>query len=260
MGMIGVTLLPVSEFPQDAEVVFLATQAASDAQIVERVEQLVSQGKRVILTAGFLASIPGKRQLEELSGVRISTKVKSLKVTDLFLSNEIFTFDKDFTLAAKLVPTTAETMLKVKSANEILPFMTLQKHSSGGGVYVINMDTFSEKDFKAIREVLLAPKSVSWLDLPDEWLNTIRRSFTEPLGWSFKGPGRIGVYSFSNDNWVFYNFNNKAIEIDFKIDTLNQAVSQLRFKNRVTGMQITPVDDQLHLAMTKRNMLWVTTE
>jgi len=104
----------------------------------------------------------------------------------------------------------------------------------------------------------LAPKPVVWLDLPHEWLNTIRRSFSEPLGWSFTGPGRISAYSFGGNNWVFYNFNNKTTEIYFKLDTSNITPANLRFKNNVTGRELIPEDDVFHLVLKKRQMLWLT--
>ena len=133
---------------------------------------------------------------------------------------------------------------------------TVNDHPSGAKVYIFNLRTFTESDYKAIKEVLLAPLFVPWMKLPTDHITIIRDAFTEPLNVSLKGPGRMSLHLFGKNNWIVYNFNNESVECDL----LLSEVQDKTFKNQVTGETITPNDDVLNLSIDKRNMVWVTTQ
>ncbi|MBK6282559.1 MAG: hypothetical protein IPF54_07735 [Draconibacterium sp.] len=57
IGMFGISLVPDSKYPENASVIFLPTQAAADSLITEKVEKSVNEGKKIVMTAGFLAKV-----------------------------------------------------------------------------------------------------------------------------------------------------------------------------------------------------------
>jgi len=159
-------------------------------------------------------------------------------------------------LPVKLKPSTAKTLLSASKAGIQWPLFTVNTNPSGANVYIFNLRTFSENDFAAIKEVLLAPLFVSWMKLPAESLKIIRQAFTDPLGISVKAPGRVSLHLFGKNNWILYNFNDDAVECDLSLTE----ISDKSFINQVTGEPVEPDDNVLKLSVDKRSMLWITTQ
>ncbi len=257
MGMIGVPLIPTSQYPADADVIFLPTQAAADQNLMKKVEQSIADGKTIIITAGLLKTLSSNQEFLELTGIKSSDFTSPIKIKNLIWKSNKIAVENDLFLPAKLKPSTAKALLNVEGKKELLPFLTVNDHASGGKLFVLNVCTYSEKDFKAINEVLLAPKQIPWLDLPDEWLNVIREAFLDPLKISFKGRGRISLHLFGEDNFVICNFNDEPVEIDLDLKDYIHVENGQSFINRVTGEKIQPTDNELHLSIGKRQILWV---
>ena len=70
IGMLGISLVPDSKYPENASVIFLPTQAATDTAIAEKVIKSISDGKKVIMTTGFLANAKNGEQLAKLAGIQ----------------------------------------------------------------------------------------------------------------------------------------------------------------------------------------------
>ena len=211
MGMIGVPLIPTSKYPENADVIFLPSQAAADEKLIEQIENSVSNGKTVVVTPGLFNALVNDEKLLKLAGLQSVEYALRLQVKNIVWKNKIIPLQKPIYVPAKLYTSNAQLMLVAGNRKNMLPFLTKNEHPSGGKVFVLNVSTFSETDFKAINEVLLAPKPIPWLDLPAEWLNVIREAFLDPLKISFKGEGRISLHLFDN-NIVLCNFIGIELE------------------------------------------------
>jgi hypothetical protein len=247
IGMIAVPLLPVSDFPSLADVVLLPTQAATDPNLLPKIKEILKKGKTVVATPGlFLAAQNSK--LEQLAGVQISRG--ELTATHLRQNGVVISAPAGLELAAQISAKKAEVLLTAQ-ANEIpVPFLTLRQEKSGGKFYVLNINTFEEADFKAVDEVLLAPKPVAWLDLPPEWLNPIRAIFLQPLGLALEAPGRISLHLFAGGNLVFCNFNNAPVEV-----TLANPAGLLT--SPFTGEKYLPETGKFRIPLGKREVVWL---
>ena len=62
LGMLGIPLVPVHEFPATAPVIFLPAQAATDPHLVDRMRTAQARGARLILTTNLLTVAPQTRQ------------------------------------------------------------------------------------------------------------------------------------------------------------------------------------------------------
>jgi len=257
LGMIGIPLLPVGQFPAGAEVIFLPTQASADPELMEHVEGAVAAGKTLILTAGLLRAMSDNQRLQDLAGVQLIPLVTPIKATNLIVNNEMSTFEQGLDLAAHVKPVSARVLLAASHDGDRLPVLTVHTPRTGGKVYVLNLLTFSEPDFAAIHEVLLAPKPVSWLDLPVPWFSVIRQAFMEPPGMSFKGPGRISLHRFGDDHWVFCNFNEDSAAVDLELEALVSKGQSHQFVNSVTGEKLSSSENTLRLVIGKRQVLWL---
>jgi hypothetical protein len=83
------------------------------------------------------------------------------------------------------------------------------------GVTVLELGTFTDADFLAAGEWLLAPKEIAWLDMPQEKADGIRRS----LGLDFSAPTRIAWLSLEGRD-VLYSFRDEAAEVKLRGQTI----------------------------------------
>lgn len=254
LGMIGIPLVPVSRFPSDADVILLPTQAATDPILMKQIQKSIAAGKTLILTPGLIHRMPNQSELEQVTGVKIIKSSTPIASNQLIIENKIGTFEQQFEFAANLRILTAKNSLTaIQNAQEI-PVLTSKVHPSGAKVYVLNFQTFSEPDFKAADEVLLAPKPISWVDLPVSWLNVIRQACTEPLGFEFDGPGRVSVHPFGVNEWVICNFNETPVEVALQVR--NQPVPAT-VTEMISGEKLTPTENSIPLIIGKRQIHWI---
>ena len=256
MGMIGVPLIPASSFPSQAEVIFLPIQAAKDGQLLAHITNAVDSGKTLILTSGLLNILAENQELFSIVGIKSVDSTRELLADKVYTENVMTNLDDPVPLPVKLNPSTANTLLSASQDGVSWPLLTVNTKPSGANVYVLNLRTFSENDFAAIKEVLLAPIFVSWMKMPTTILNTIRQAFTDPLGITLKVPGRVSLHIFGDNNWIVYNFNNEAVKCEISLSEIKNK----SFKNQVTGESIEPNHDVLNLSIEKRSMLWITTQ
>ena len=71
LGMLGIPLEPVPDFPEDADLILLTRAAARDEAILEKLEHYLLSGKTAVVTTGFVAVLPPE-QWEKFSTVRFS--------------------------------------------------------------------------------------------------------------------------------------------------------------------------------------------
>ena len=78
MGMIGVPMDIVPEFPENEPIVFLTEQAKSDPEIIAKIKKQLLSGKDVMVTSGFLKAMQDKG-LSDIVELRFTTQVASVK-------------------------------------------------------------------------------------------------------------------------------------------------------------------------------------
>jgi len=81
-----------------------------------------------------------------------------------------------------------------------------------GWVCVWNVRTFSEDDFKASGEWLLAPRALGLVEVPEPVMNVLRRSLLEPLGLRLEGPAGVGMVAFQ-DAVCLSNFHPETVRV-----------------------------------------------
>ena len=91
-----------------------------------------------------------------------------------------------------------------------IPFLTQSKDKQ---IYILNSHTFSEADFEAVGEVLLCPRPLGLLDLPQSWANSLRGVFNEKLDIELDASTRVTMQPLENGNIVLHNYNQHEIEI-----------------------------------------------
>jgi len=256
LGMIGVPLLPTSQYPENADVIFLPSQAAADENLIDKIDASISNGKTIVITPGLIKALSNDERLLKLAGIQSVEFGRQTQIKKIIWDNKKIPLENPIYLPAKIYASGAQLLLVGENRRKGLPFLTKNEHASGGKVYVLNVHTFTEADFKAINEVLLAPKPIPWLDLPEEWLNMIRESFLEPLNISFKAEGRISIHLFG-DEFVICNFNDFDVKTKLNLEKYIGKESGLNYINKLSGQPIQIQNIELLLSVEKRGLLWI---
>jgi len=78
LGMVGIPIDLVPEFPTDARMMLLTECAAFDPGIVKRIKQQLLDGKSVVITSGLLRALQGKG-IEDIAEIRYSDRKAFVK-------------------------------------------------------------------------------------------------------------------------------------------------------------------------------------
>jgi hypothetical protein len=250
IGMFGISLIPNSKYPENASVIFLPTQAATDSSIAEKVEKSLSEGKKIVMSAGFLARAKNGEILAQLAGIKYPLVPDQIS-TQIVL-NECKTDSIKFPLQTdyRLVPADASVILETAGKNST-PFLIQNKSKN---IAVINTHTFSQADFDAVGEVLLCPRQLGLLELPKSWVNQIRMVFNTEGNKVLDAPSRVAFQQLSDGSFVVHNYNqvNTTVVID------NQ--NGLQYSDEFTGEPISGTGSKIMLNMTPRSRIWFKQE
>lgn len=252
IGMFGVPLVPFSEYPANGTVVFLPTQAAADPDILAKVEKSLSKNATLIFTAGFLAKAKDGKQLAELAGVKWPVKISPVKANTLSLNGRRENVKYGLDLESQLSLSTAEALLMANTGADKIPFFVVNE-LDGNKIYTINTHTFSQSDFDRVGEVLLCPKPLGLLEVPDFWANTIRQAFNSPLGLELEAPARITLQPLGKSGWVLHNYNSTPAPINF---VLNESIRG-NIIDGFTGDPIAVKNNSLSIDMDPRSRVWL---
>ena len=70
IGMLGISLVPESVYPEGARVIFLPSQAAADTAILKKITKSLNGGAKIIMTTGFLAKARDGEKLARLAQIK----------------------------------------------------------------------------------------------------------------------------------------------------------------------------------------------
>ncbi len=251
IGTLGIPLVPVHQYPEDAQVIFLPTQAAADLEILSKVKNSISKGSTVIFTTGFLANAVGGKELADIAGVKYPVTINPQKATHAVENNIFVKVKYGLDLESKVSTTHGKEILTA-AGNGKIPFF-VRSYKDGGMIYTINTHTFSQKDFDKVGEVLLCPKPLGLLEIPRSWANTIRDAFTMNLYFQLDAPTRIVVQPLGKSGWVFQNYNKTEETITFATDKIDST----KLVDGFTGEVIDHQNNKLVLTLEPRSRIWI---
>jgi hypothetical protein len=247
IGMLGVPIVPVATYPSEAPVIFLPTQAAADTNIANHIDISLRNGARVIMTRGFLSAMT--------SGARPAmseSQADLAKATTIEVNGESVSIDPPLNLSIGPDSAAAVPVLTAIDNGVSIPFLT-RADVGKGSVYVLNTYTYTQEDFDAVGEVLLAPQPLGLMTVPNEWVNTIRRAFIEPLGHDFTAPARITLQPLGDSGYVIQNYRDDAAEIEL---VLPESLGE-NLINGITGKPIPIEGRTFRGTLAARDRIWM---
>ncbi len=191
LGMLGIPLVPVHEFPESASTIFLPAQAAADPNLFNRVNVALDKGANVIVTTSLLLTLPEGGRLARMLGVDPTLRSSSTRAACAGQTSEGTTVDLESPLAADR----PDDIACSSEGRSLLLFRTVP--AARGRLSLLNTHTYSQAAFDAVGEVLLSPRRLGLLTLGGPPLDGLRAAFRDAGGPSLAGPSCVTVHPFS---------------------------------------------------------------
>lgn len=219
LAMIGWPILPVATFPTNAPVLCLGAQAAADPAIGPRLTAALARGATVIVTPAFLR-LAGPT-VAALAGVTVAPEPDAAVADQLQID-------------ASLRPAAAQVRRSLPGTPAgSVPLLTTQPHGRGQ-LAVLNVRTFSEADFRASNEWLLAPQPLGWSTLATPIAHELQQLVLAPLGVRGATPAGVALHLFEGAA-CFYNFNPAPAEVRWNDHDLRLEAHECRWLTATTA-------------------------
>jgi hypothetical protein len=255
IGTLGIPLIPYFQYPQDAEVVFLPTQAAKDPDIHAKIKKSLEKGATIVFTTGFLSNAKNGKQMAELAGIKYPLNSTHIKADGVINGGNYEKIKLGLDLGEIPTLTNGKSLLNAVSDSKIIPFFIKSEYKAGT-IFTLNSHTFSQADFDAVGEVLLSPKPLGLLEIPTTWANTIRNEIVSPFNFKLNAPTRIVVQPMGDSAWMFHNYNQTEIDFSF----CKPSLSKVKLIDGFTGEVLSTSGDTLRLILQPRSRIWVKKE
>jgi len=259
LGMLGIPIIPVHEFPEKAPVIFLPAQAAADPDLLDHVKRARARGTHLILTTSLLITSAQGDELARMAGIDPDLRSEPIRAR---LAQE--SENKDVTVDIESpIECAAEPGNIVCTSGKKQYVLLRVSDSPQGRVVLLNTHTYNQADFDAVGEVLLCPRPLGLLEIQKPALSILRDAFG---GAAFDGPGCVTYHpfdSFESGNCVIQNFNNEAVNV-----TLTLAIQEgrpNRFVEAFSGkpIPVRPAGPKSHitlgLSIPARSRIWIRT-
>jgi hypothetical protein len=246
IGMFGISLIPESQYPEDATVIFLPTQAATDSLIYKKVVESINKGAKIIMTTGFIANSPDGDRLARLARITWPLPDKKVSKSSVYYDGDLKELKYPLETNYQIIPDGASILLQTDVEGDA-PFLSENPENN---IFVLNTYTFSQEDFDAVGEVLLCPKQIGLLELPKSWVNIIRSAFYSGEEPVLDAASRVTSQLLSDGSFVIHNYNREKTVVNIQLTKAGNYVDGF------TGKEIESNENEINLLMEPRSRLW----
>jgi hypothetical protein len=215
MGMIGVPMDIVPEFPENEPIVFLTEQASRDAGIVGKIKKQLLSGKDVMVTSGFLKAMQDK-------GIG---DIVELRVTDDKASVKEFAAGwgpHSFSQQEMIIP-----QIKYITNDS---WEVVSAFDGTNGWPIIHRGDYAKGKFY----VLTIPDNVTDLyQLPVDVLSKIKEILTPNMPALLEAPGNTSLFVYDNNTVIVESFTNEKMQVKLRL-----AEGFSKAKDLVSGKEI----------------------
>jgi hypothetical protein len=210
VGMLGIPIDLVPEFPHDSSTIFLTESAKFDGKIIEKIKSHLIKGKTVIITSGLLKALQDKgfRDIVEVE----CTDRKAL-VKEFMQFMDVYHSDMEI-LIPQIKYATNDAWENVTCLDEANCYpLLLQAQYAKGTLYVLTVpDNFSDL-----------------YNLPQEALTQIKRVFMKDFKVQVESPSRICLFTYDNDTFIVESFLPYMTRVNIVINKKDAKLHDLIF-------------------------------
>ncbi|HDQ44452.1 MAG TPA: hypothetical protein ENN17_02985 [bacterium] len=217
LGMIGLPMDLVPEFPSSEPFVFLAETAKNDPDLVSKIKKQLTGGRRVMITSGLLHALQG-RGIEDIVELEFTNR-KALVREFMPGWGEIVRSDKAI-LIPQIGYLTNDSWEEVSALDGLNGWPVVHSADYGGGkLFVLTIpDNFADL-----------------YHLPQEVLNRIRQTMMPDFYVRLEGPSQIALFVYDNDTFITESFLPEISEVALIFDPRVTALRDLLSGEKLEG-------------------------
>jgi hypothetical protein len=206
LGMAGIPLDLVAEFPSNEDIIFLAETAKFDPNIVSKIKGQLLKGKTVIITSGLLQALQMQVQMQS-NGIK--------DIVEMQTCGDRKAIVKDFLVHRNLIEGQKEILI---------PQISYFTNDSWEEVSAVNgpsgWPVFHSADYAAGRlYVLTIPDNFADLYYyPPEVWKVIKQTLMQNTFVRIDGPTGIALFTYDNHTFVVHSFRDEAADIRIILD------------------------------------------
>jgi len=228
IGMCGIPMDLLPEFPVDANMIFLAETAKFDKQIVEKIKRELMAGKPVMITSGLYKALQGKG-IEDIVELRIedqkATTSEFWSRRSLWGRQGVVFKSKEPIIIPEIKYLTNDSWEEISCLASGIGYPILHSADYGGGrLYILTIpDNFGDL-----------------YNLPAEVLNQIREVLAREMYVRLEGPSQVAMFVYDNDTFIVESFLPEAVDVKIVADKRISKLRDLVSGEEVSGELITP--------------------
>jgi len=220
LGMIGIPMDIVPEFPTDAKTVLLTEQARFDPAIVGKIKQQLTAGKNVVITSGLLKALQGKG-IEDIVELENTGQTVAVREFSQGWFGGHVKADSDI-----LVP-----LIRYYTNDSWEMVSGLTSPTGRSDTPILHSARYS----KGTLFVLTIPNAIGDLySYPQPVLKTIRDIVARDLYVRLDAPSRVSLFVYDNDRFIVESFQENPVTARIVTD---KRITKLR--DMLTGETLT---------------------
>ena len=228
LGMIGIPMDVVPEFPAAERTILLTEQARFDPTIVEKIKKQLTDGKSVIITSGLLKALQGKGIEDiielEYTGKTVATREFVLGRGGRGMQGPPPVLDRDM-----LLP---EIRYYTNDSWEVVSAFTSPNRTTGTPVLL------SGKYSKGLLYVLTIPNGQGDLyRYPRPVLGAIRDVLARDMYVKLDAPSMVSLFVYDNDKFIVESFNEEQVQARILTDKRITKLRDVETGQELTGQQ-----------------------
>ncbi|MBN1570630.1 MAG: hypothetical protein JXA73_22495 [Acidobacteria bacterium] len=221
LGMIGIPMDLMPEFPGDAQTILLTESAAFDPAIVDKIKAQLINGKSVVITSGLLRALQGKG-IEDIAEIRYTDRKAIIK-----------NFRGQPDMAPDIHILIPQIQYLTNDVWELVGGMT----QNDLGYPLLLQAGYG----KGVLYVLTIPENFSDLySFPAPVLTQIRNVLLSDLNVRIESPGDVSLFVYDNDTFIVESFLPDPVEIRISTDPRFIKIQELTTGHEFLGKQGSP--------------------
>jgi hypothetical protein len=214
LGMIGIPIDLVPEFPSEDKIILLTQSAAFDPAIVAKIKKQLIDGKSVVVTSGFFREMQGKG-IEDIAEIRVTDRKAVVK-----------NFPRQKDVAPDLHIVIPQIQYLTNDVWELASGMTqndlgypllLQAGYGKGTLFVLTVpDNFSDL-----------------YSYPTQVLTQIRNVLLRDFFIRVESPGDVSLFAYDNNTFIVESFLPEETEVRITLDP-----KQVKIHDLISGEEL----------------------
>lgn len=222
LGMIGIPIDLVPQFPENEEIIILTELAKKDDRIVEKIAQQLENGKDVIITSGLLNALQD-RGIKKI--VNLEYTSRKANINSFLIRGKIIEAQKEI-LIPQIQYFTNDSWEIISAMDDELGWPLLHQGKYAQGTLYL----------------LTIPENFSDLyNLPQQVLNGIRDIAFKSYNFTFEAPAKVSIFTYDNNTLAIQSFNDDQVTVKLVLKHKQQKAKSLLSKNKLKISKREPV-------------------